>query len=414
MPRRSVTQARTWAPIPAATRNARHTRDILWFTVRLEAQEMKGGIMDAEELQNYPKLGFGLMRLPRKGLKTDIEQTKQMVDLFLESGFRYFDTAYVYPGSEEATRKALVNRHAREEFELATKLNAWMLVRNEKAAKKQFYTSLKRTGLEYVDYYLLHGLMGQNYRSYDRYHIWEYVSELKSKGLVRQAGFSFHGGPELLEEILNVHPEMDFVQLQINYADWESNRIASRANYEVARAHGKPVIIMEPVKGGSLAKPPRAVRELFDQADPSASYASWAIRFAASLEGVLTVLSGMSDLAQMQDNVSYMRDFRPLDAQERAVIAQAQRIMGKESGIPCTACHYCTKGCPKQIPIPEIFAAANLRYQQGDAGGFRTAYAELAAKGNVADACIACGQCERACPQHIDVIHQLELCAAGA
>lgn len=370
--------------------------------------------MNAEELRNYPKLGFGLMRLPRKGLKTDIEQTKQMVDLFLESGFRYFDTAYVYPGSEEATRKALVSRHAREEFELATKLNAWMLVRNEKSAKKQFYTSLKRTGLEYFDYYLLHGLMGQNYHNYDRYHIWEYVAELKSRGLVKQAGFSFHGGPELLEEILNVHPEMDFVQLQINYADWESRRIASRANYEVARAHGKPVIVMEPVKGGSLAKPPRVVRNLFDQTAPNASYASWAIRFAASLEGVLTVLSGMSNLAQMHDNVSYMRDFAPLDERERSVIVEAQRIMGKESGIPCTACHYCMEGCPKQIPIPEIFAAANLRYQQGDAEGFRDAYAELADKGSVADACISCGQCERACPQHIDVIHQLELCAADA
>lgn len=370
--------------------------------------------MNAEELRNYPKLGFGLMRLPRKGLKTDIEQTEKMVDLFLESGFSYFDTAYVYPGSEEATRKALVSRHAREEFELATKLNAWMLVRNEKSAKKQFYTSLKRTGLEYFDYYLLHGLMGQNYRSYDRYHIWEYVAELKSRGLVKQAGFSFHGGPELLEEILNVHPEMDFVQLQINYADWESKRIASRANYEVARAHGKPVIVMEPVKGGSLAKPSRAVRNLFDQTAPNASYASWAIRFAASLEGVLTVLSGMSNLAQMHDNVSYMRDFAPLDERERSVIVEAQRIMGKESGIPCTACHYCTEGCPKQIPIPEIFAAANLRYQQGDVEGSRAAYAELADKGSVADACISCGQCERACPQHIDVIHQLELCAADA
>ena len=256
--------------------------------------------------------------------------------------------------------------------------------------------------------------MGQNYRSYDRYHIWEYVAELKSRGLVKQAGFSFHGGPELLEEILNVHPEMDFVQLQINYADWESKRIASRANYEVARAHGKPVIVMEPVKGGSLAKPSRAVRNLFDQTAPNASYASWAIRFAASLEDVLTVLSGMSNLAQMHDNVSYMRDFAPLDERERSVIVEAQRIMGKESGIPCTACHYCTESCPKQIPIPEIFAAANLRYQQGDAEGSRAAYAELADKGSVADACISCGQCERACPQHIDVIHQLELCAADA
>lgn len=338
---------------------------------------------------------------------------EKMVDLFLESGFRYFDTAYVYAGSEEAARKALVSRHDRSEYELATKLNAWMLVRNEKAAKRQFYTSLERTGAEYFDFYLLHGLMRQNYRNYDRYHIWDYVAELKQKGLVRSAGFSFHGGPDLLEEILDAHPEMNFVQLQIYYADWENPRVTSRSNYEVARAHGKPVTIMEPVKGGALARPPRAVRDLFDAAEPNASYASWALRFAASLDGVLTVLSGMSTLALMQDNVSFMRDFKPLDGGERATIAQAQKIMGRASRIPCTACHYCCAGCPKQIPIPEIFAAANLRYQECDIQGYRDTYAFLAEKGNVADACIHCGQCERACPQHIDIIHQLEQCIPG-
>lgn len=357
------------------------------------------------------KLGFGLMRLPRKGPFTDIEQTKQMVDLFLESGCTYFDTAYVYLGSEEAAKKALVDRHPRESYTLATKLNATLPGLSEQRAKKQFRTSLERTGAGYFDYYLLHALMEGNYRSYERFHLWEYVRELKAQGLIRHYGFSFHGGPELLDKLLTEHPDVEFVQLQINYADWESPKVASRANYEVARRHGKPIIVMEPVKGGSLAKPPEEVARLLKEANPSASLPSWAIRFAASLEGVQTVLSGMSDLGQMEDNLSYMAEFSPLNREEQLLLRQVRELMAKSAVIPCTACGYCTAGCPKQIPIPNVFSAMNLRLGDGQLEQAAQAYADAVQAGGRASDCIACGQCESACPQHIRIIDRLKECA---
>ena len=358
------------------------------------------------------KLGFGLMRLPRRGLLTDVEQTKQMVDLFMEAGCTYYDTAFVYPGSEETTRKALVERHPRESYTLATKLYA-PSAPTEKAAKAEFETSLKRTGAGYFDYYLLHSLMESNYRKYERFHLWEFAEEQKRKGLIRHYGFSFHSGPELLDRILTEHPEAEFVQLQINYADWENPSITSRANYEVARKHGKPIVIMEPVKGGNLANPPKEVRELFKTANPDASPASWAVRFAASLDGVLTVLSGMSNLAQMRDNLSYMRDFRPLSDEEQAVIHEAQRLLGRSNTIPCTACRYCTKGCPKEIPIPDIFAAMNRRLGSGQLTESKADYRAVTEGGSRASDCVACRQCEKACPQHIPVVEKLKECAAA-
>ena len=358
------------------------------------------------------KLGFGMMRLPRKGPLTDMEQTKRMVDLFMEAGCTYYDTAFVYPGSEEATRKALVDRYPRESYTLATKLYA-AFVPTEKVAKSEFDTSLKRTNAGYFDYYLLHSLMDSNYRKYEKFHLWEFVEEQKRKGLIRHYGFSFHSGPELLDRILTEHPEAEFVQLQINYADWENPSVQSRANYEVARKHGKPIVIMEPVKGGNLANPPKEVRELFQAANPNASPASWAIRFAASLDGVLTVLSGMSNLAQIQDNLSFMRDFQPLSAEEQDVIHQAQRMLGRSNTIPCTACRYCTKGCPKQIPIPEIFAAMNRRLGSGQLAESAESYRAATASGGKATDCVACRQCEKACPQHIPIVEKLKECAAA-
>lgn len=359
------------------------------------------------------KLGFGLMRLPKKGIRTDIAQTKKMVDRFLEAGGTYFDTAFVYPGSEPAVKKALADRHPRQSYTLATKLNAGIPGITEQMAKKQFEASLERTGAGYIDYYLLHALMESNEGKYTRFNLWDYVGGLKAKGLVKHVGFSFHGGPKLLDQLLHDHPEVEFVQLQINYADWENPKVQSRANYEVARKHNKPIVVMEPVKGGKLANPPKAVRELLREADPNVSPASWAIRFAASLEGVMTVLSGMSNLEQMEDNLSYMADFTPLTADQRLVLRRARELMGNSAVIPCTACRYCVAGCPKHIPIPEIFSAMNLRLGDGQTEQAVSAYDEAVQEGHMASDCVACGQCESACPQHIPVIQCLKDCAAS-
>ena len=363
--------------------------------------------------ENTPKLGFGLMRLPKKGGRIDIEHTKQMVDLFMKAGLTYFDTAYVYDDgeSERAAKAALVDRYPRESFTLATKLCAWMGARNEKTAKQQFYTSLERTGAGYFDYYLLHALQAGNYKTYDKYHIWDFVKEQKAKGLIKHWGFSFHATPDILDEILTAHPDAEFVQLQLNYADWENPDVTARENYEVARKHGKSIVVMEPVKGGALANPPKEVGKVFKEVLPDASYASWAIRYAASLDGIITVLSGMSNLEQMQDNLSYMENFKPLNTEEQAAIRKAQELMNGIKSIPCTACHYCTAGCPKKISIPEIFAARNQQLVWGQLEEGHRQYAELVKSTGKASDCIACGQCERACPQQIDVITRLRDCS---
>lgn len=363
--------------------------------------------MDQQVAESTPKLGFGLMRLPRKMGRIDIAQVEQMVDLFLESGFTYFDTAHVYVGSEEAAGKALVGRHPRESYTLASKLFATVSP-TAASAHKQLATTLKKTGVGYLDYYLLHSITRGNYQKYERFGLWDWAQRQKDAGTIRNVGFSFHSDPELLDQLLTEHPEVDFVQLQLNYADWESNRIASRANYEVAHKHGKPIVVMEPVKGGKLANPPRAAQNLMRAANPRASFASWAIRYVASLPGILTVLSGMSDLDQVRDNVSYMRDFQPLDEDERRVIHQVQAIMGAQDLVPCTRCGYCFAGCPQQIPISSVFDAYNLRLDsQPDEAqeAYRRLLAESGGKGP-AD-CVACGKCEQVCTQGIDVVAQL-------
>jgi predicted aldo/keto reductase-like oxidoreductase len=361
--------------------------------------------------QGIPKLGFGLMRLPKRNIvREDIDQISAMVDIFMEAGFKYFDTAFVYDlgKSEEAIRRALVERYPRESFYLATKLCAFLVCHDEKSAKAEFYTSLERTGAGYFDFYLLHSLKADNLRKYDNYHLWDFVREQKEKGLIRHWGFSFHDGPDVLDRLLTDHPDTEFVQLQINYEDWENPSVASRANYEVARKHGVPVIVMEPVKGGRLAKPPAAAAKILKEAAPDASAASWAIRFAASLDGVITVLSGMSNREQMLDNLSYMKDFKPLDASERAVIQRVRAAMGSARDIPCTSCGYCLSGCPQKINIPGVFSSMNSFISGGDLASARSAYEKVIENGSARAAeCIRCGQCERACPQRINVIPRL-------
>ena len=361
--------------------------------------------------QTKGKLGFGLMRLPKTNEAIDVPQVCEMVDHFLAAGFTYCDTAYVYDGSEVAAKAALVDRHPRASYTLATKLHVGKCA-NAEEARKELETSLARTGAGYFDYYLLHALMANNVDKYEEFGLWDFVRELKANGTIRHYGFSFHDSPELLDKLLTEHPDVDFVQLQINYADWENPEVQSRACYEVARKHGKQVVIMEPVKGGALANPPEQVKALFDAAKPGASYASWALRFAASLDGVLAVLSGMSNLEQVDDNLATMSDFQPLNDAEQKVIQQAQHILGNSAAIACTACHYCTAGCPKKIAIPEIFAAANKQLANGQKAEAAAAYAAATAEGGKASACIHCKQCERICPQHLPITDLLGRCAA--
>ena len=365
-------------------------------------------------LEDMNKFGFGLMRLPRlegEGDVIDVEQTSKMVDAFLDAGMKYFDTAFVYVGSEEATRKALVERHPRDSYFIASKLNAVHMAHDEESAKQQFYTTLERLGVEYLDFYLLHNIQTQNYDTYEKYGIWDYVKDLKEKGLIRHYGFSFHDGPELLDKVLTEHPDAEFVQLQINYADWFSPSIQSKEIYEVARKHNKPIIVMEPIKGGTLATPPQAVIDLFKGYNPEASVASWAMRYVASLDGIMTVLSGMSSLEQMEDNLSYMKDFKPLNEEELKIIAQAQEIIANTPQIPCTSCEYCLSDCPMHINIPRIFTAMNKILIYNQEGAALRDYDFATRDNGLASSCIKCGLCESHCPQHIEIREWLEKAA---
>ncbi len=366
--------------------------------------------------EEFKKLGFGLMRLPRLDDETiDLEQVKQMVDMFLAKGFTYFDTAWAYPGSEDAIRQALIERHPRDKFTLATKNAAWINCKTRDDAIAQFETSLKRTGAGYFDFYLLHNLGEMRTEFFERFKMWDFVFDKKREGLIKHVGFSFHSTPQELDEILTRHPEAEFVQLQINWADWENPAIQSRGCYEVARRHGKPIVIMEPIKGGTLANPPEVVANVFKAANPDASLASWAIRFAASLDGIIAVLSGMSTLDQMQDNVSYMENFKRLDDSEQATVLEARKVLASLPIIPCTTCDYCAKVCPQNVGISGSFTAYNILSLYKNKVFANGQYNWLVERHGreYAGKCIKCGRCEKVCPQHIKIRDNLVKVAAA-
>ncbi len=360
------------------------------------------------------KLGFGLMRLPRlEDGSIDIAQSSAMTDHFLENGGTYFDTAYVYEGSEEAAKKILTDRHPRESYTLATKMNTGVQPRTAESTKQQFYTSLERTGAGYFDYYLLHALGTGNLDLHRQFDTWQFIADRKAEGLIRHCGFSFHDTPEVLDQILTEHPEADFVQLQINYADWENPDVQSRGIYETARRHGKQVVVMEPVKGGTLATLPEAAEKILKTMNPEASLASWAIRYVASLDGILAVLSGMSTLEQMKDNMSFMNPdaFRPLSDAELRAVEAVREVLASQRQIGCTACKYCVEGCPMQIRIPGIFSAYNQFLRFGNRETAARSYKMRTRDAGKASDCIRCGACEESCPQHLPIRDLLEKAA---
>lgn len=355
------------------------------------------------------KLGFGLMRLPKdESGNIDLQTVSKMVDKFINSGFTYFDTAYIYEGSEEITRKALVNRYDRNLFTLANKLPGWLLNKQEDV-ERIFNESLERCGVDYFDYYLIHSVEESNYDIYQKYNCFEFVTEMKKQGKVKHMGFSFHGSSNLLKRVLKDHPEVEFVQLQINYLDWEDGLIESRTNYEIAREHNKPIIVMEPVKGGTLASFPKEVEKMFKDYNPDKSIASWALRYVASLDGIMTILSGMSNEEQIDDNINTFKNLVLLNNEEKEIIEKVKYELNAYPIINCTSCRYCIDGCPKSILIPDLFKAYNGELTYGKSPIYKDYYDEHVKDGHgKASDCIECGTCQDVCPQHLSIIEYLK------
>lgn len=355
------------------------------------------------------KLGFGLMRLPKdKQGQIKLDEVQRMVDSYMERGFNYFDTAYVYEGSEEAIRQTLVEKYPRDVYTLADKLPAWKLTCQEDV-ERIFQESLNRTGVDYFDCYLLHSVEKSHYPTYEKYQCFDFIQEMKKQGKIKYMGFSFHDDADFLDKVLTEHPEIDFVQLQLNYLDWENEVIQSRRNYEVARKHHKPIIVMEPVKGGTLASFSDDIEKIYKDYAPQKSIASWALRYVASLDGVMTILSGMSNAQQMNDNLDTMTHFEKINDKEARLIKQVTDQVLSYPTIPCTKCRYCTPGCPMHIQIPDLFTAYNSAKMYGENRRYQTYYKDHSTGDyQPAKACIACGQCESVCPQHLEIISLLK------
>lgn len=360
------------------------------------------------------KLGFGFMRLPMKeGAigqegEVDLEQLCRMVDRFMEEGFCYFDTAhgYVAEKSEPALKEALVKRYPREAFIVTDKLSGGY-IKKQDDIRPYFENQLEAVGVEYFDYYLFHALNAAEYQKYTDIDAFSVVKELKAEGKIRHIGMSFHDRAEVLERILSERPEIEVVQIQFNYNDYEDPGVQSRAVYEVCRKYDKPVLVMEPIKGGALVNLPKEAEEIFRGLN-GGSNASYALRFAASFDGIAMVLSGMSTVEQMEDNLSFMKDFEPLSEKEREAVDKVADIMRSLDSVPCTACRYCVEGCPKHIMIPDLFACRNAKKVFGDWNS-DVYYSVHTGDGHgKASDCIKCRKCEKACPQHLPIPELLE------
>lgn len=362
-----------------------------------------------EQMDKVKKnFGFGCMRLPMNGDQVDIAETTRMVDEFLAQGFNYFDTAhgYIDGKSELALKECLTSRYPREAYSLTDKLTD-SYFKTETDIRPFFESQLEACGVDYFDFYLMHAQNADNFKKFKACRAYETAFALKAEGRIRHVGLSFHDRAEVLDQILTEYPQIEVVQIQFNYLDYDDIAVQSRKCYEVCRKHGKPVLVMEPVKGGSLVNLPEEAKKVLDDLH-GGSPASYAIRFAAGFPGMMMVLSGMSDLEQMKDNLSYMRDFKPLNETELAAVNKVQEIFHKMNMIPCTACRYCVEGCPKQISIPDLFAIMNIKQLHHDWNADYYYEEVHTAPGRRASDCLKCGKCEKICPQHLPIRKLLE------
>ncbi len=364
----------------------------------------------AIDLSKMPKLGFGLMRLPENDGVIDHEQVCRMVDKYLEAGLTYFDTAYVYHGgkSEVEAREAIVKRHPRDSFTLATKLPAWEIKKAEDV-DRIFNEQCERAGVDFFDFYLLHSIEdGNNYDTYEKYDCFKWGLEKKAEGKIKHFGFSFHGSPELLKQVLDKHPEVEFVQIQLNYLDRTNPVVRSQELYDILHERNIPIVVMEPVRGGMLASMAPEIEAKFKAKQPDKSIASWALRFVGSLPGVMTILSGMSNEEQMEDNLKTFTNFEPLSEEELAIVNEVTQEILAIPQIGCTACKYCCDGCPQHISIPDVFRTINTLRRYPDDWRSKNFYSGLIQRNGKASDCIGCGQCESVCPQHLPIIQLLK------
>lgn len=364
--------------------------------------------MNKFDSQIKKNFGFGCMRLPMNDQEVDFEEFNKMIDEYLDNGFNYFDTAhgYLQGKSETALRECLVKRYSRDKYVLTNKLTGFFFKKQEDI-RPLFESQLKACGVDYFDYYLMHAQGSETFAHFIKNQAYETALEFKKEGLIKHFGISFHDKAEVLEQILVAYPQIEVVQIQFNYVDYEDAGVEARKCYEVCEKFHKPVIVMEPVKGGNLVNLPEKASQIFENLK-GGSNASYAIRFAGGFDNIMMVLSGMSNLDQMRDNISYMKDFKPLNEGEMKAIHQVVEIFKDMNLIPCTACRYCTDACPKKISIPDLFACLNTKniYHDWNSDYY---YNVVFTKNNgKASSCIKCGKCEHACPQHLPIRTLLE------